>query len=480
MENNSQENGENPTPAVRDGTNNVALIIDNQKESLAEYNESLEDAKTFNEVDSETSKVFDKKQKRFNLNIIPFLFAVILIVLFYHYVIPTLPKESFLQRLFLPDGKPSLLSTGVPLTALFFFLWSIFDMLLILRGVRYERKLLLINEPILTPIDISHGYFEQVDKSWKGSKMNRTFQRIYFLLEKLEIKNNQENIHEFFRYQSDLDTDKAASKYTFTKIAIWAMPILGFIGTVLGIGLAVGNFSNFLSHNIDDIKVIKKELSKVATGLSFAFYSTLFGLVLSMFAMFLTTFVQNLEDKYLTLLEETCFSIIEKFKVGDTIQPVTGTPAFRLDVDNIIGKFNSAIDAKVKQVLANISSVADQLEVSAKNITAEFAKIPLEANTAGLIKQLQMSATSISTEFAKVAVLMERNNEQFKATSGIISEKLDEMKKGFAEIAKKSDEFYKVDLGSVLIELVKTQNAILPVLETLTKPTEIIVTTTKR
>jgi len=40
----------------------------------------------------------------------------------------------------------------------------------------------------------------------------------------------------------------------------WALPVLGLIGTVIGISLAVGGFALFLGTGAEDVALIKKNL----------------------------------------------------------------------------------------------------------------------------------------------------------------------------------------------------------------------------
>ena len=89
------------------------------------------------------------------------------------------------------------------------------------------------------------------------------------------------------------------------------MPILGFIGTVLGISTGVGEFASFLTEEIADIENIKQQLSQVASGLAFAFGTTFLGLITSLATMWFCSMVQNREEQFLTDLERLCLEIIE-------------------------------------------------------------------------------------------------------------------------------------------------------------------------
>jgi len=111
------------------------------------------------------------------------------------------------------------------------------------------------------------------------------------------------------RYDADIDSSAAQSGYTILKVFIWAMPIVGFIGTVIGIGAAAGGFSAFI-QGVDDVEklneLIKPALGGVTSGLSVAFDITLLALVLAVPVMLFSSWVQKREDEVLIAMERYC------------------------------------------------------------------------------------------------------------------------------------------------------------------------------
>jgi biopolymer transport protein ExbB/TolQ len=100
------------------------------------------------------------------------------------------------------------------------------------------------------------------------------------------------------------DEDAVVSAYTLVRTFIWSLPALGLIGTVVGISAAVGDFAQFLSGNIDDVGVIKQNLIGVTGGLSFAFLTTLEGLLTSLLLMLAASALQNKEEQFYTDLQQ--------------------------------------------------------------------------------------------------------------------------------------------------------------------------------
>ena len=54
-------------------------------------------------------------------------------------------------------------------------------------------------------------------------------------------KGSPDTLDEEIKYLSDIDAAHAAQSYGLIKIIIWAIPILGFLGTVIGITIAIAS-----------------------------------------------------------------------------------------------------------------------------------------------------------------------------------------------------------------------------------------------
>ena len=76
----------------------------------------------------------------------------------------------------------------------------------------------------------------------------------------------------------------------------WAIPSVGFIGTVRGIGEALGQ-----AH-----KAIEGDIMGVTRSLGVAFNSTLIALLISIVLMFLVHQLQQLQERYVLDAEAYC------------------------------------------------------------------------------------------------------------------------------------------------------------------------------
>lgn len=97
---------------------------------------------------------------------------------------------------------------------------------------------------------------------------------------------------------------KSADSYTVPSYINWAIPILGFIGTVLGISLAADGIQKIISSQ-SSISQFSSELGQAIAPLGIAFDTTLIALSLSVFLMLLQTTLKRWEDNILTDYESS-------------------------------------------------------------------------------------------------------------------------------------------------------------------------------
>ena len=100
----------------------------------------------------------------------------------------------------------------------------------------------------------------------------------------------------------DLYELSMSSSFSFPKLLLWAIPLTGFIGTVIGMSQAVGSFDAVLS-NADNVDGLKDGLVQVTGGLGTAFDTTFLALVISVFLAFPLTLCEKIEDRLLSQID---------------------------------------------------------------------------------------------------------------------------------------------------------------------------------
>lgn len=142
---------------------------------------------------------------------------------------------------------------------------------------------------------------EMVDNPGHFAVLNR----VERALSNLDNIGHTADVTAILKVQADNDEAQVASSYTFIQGLLWAIPVLGFIGTVLGLGRAIGAFGVTLERE-GDFEGIKESLTAVTSGLATAFDTTLLALVLALFLSLLVSVLQARESEWLDLCNEYC------------------------------------------------------------------------------------------------------------------------------------------------------------------------------
>ncbi|MBN1912380.1 MAG: MotA/TolQ/ExbB proton channel family protein [Pirellulales bacterium] len=141
--------------------------------------------------------------------------------------------------------------------------------------------------------------------------------RLYTALEWVRRRNSAEGLDDELHYLADHDADEFHDSYALFWVVIWAIPILGFLGTVVGMTLAIANLRGEALDSIEP----------TTEALAVAFSTTTQSLALSIILML---------AKYLTSRLET---------------GLLGAVDRRAD-EELLGRFESAASGSENQVSA--------------------------------------------------------------------------------------------------------------------------------
>jgi biopolymer transport protein ExbB/TolQ len=129
--------------------------------------------------------------------------------------------------------------------------------------------------------------------------------RILLAVARLGIKRDTAELGDLLRQRADADRYRTANAYAIPGYIVWAIPILGFVGTVLGIGEAViGLRASVGVGELNDLGKLGREIGKVCDGLGIAFDTTLVALVMSIVALGVQTLISHKEERLLADVED--------------------------------------------------------------------------------------------------------------------------------------------------------------------------------
>lgn len=145
-----------------------------------------------------------------------------------------------------------------------------------------------------TAADILKSLNAQVDEPRRFVLFNRAERAL------LNLKNvgNLSDVSEMLRAQAENDESHLDSSYGLLQGIVWAIPILGFIGTVMGLSGAIGGFGAVLNADAD-IGDLRDNLAPVTANLGVAFDTTFLALILAMVIQMSMTFLRRQEDLFM-------------------------------------------------------------------------------------------------------------------------------------------------------------------------------------
>jgi len=203
--------------------------------------------------------------------------------------------------------------------------------------------------------------------------------RIRKALEFFYVRQNTEDVSQMITSQSEIDAAKVGGSYAMVKVFLWAIPIMGFIGTVLGIGAAIGGFGEvFNAGEGGDMSEIKGPLLTVLESMGVAFDTTLLALVFSILLSFPAAALQNQEDDLVTDVDEYCIDhLLKRLKDAGPSQDF-GSDA------GLLQAVGEAMANNQKDIMSRFEGVQKGMSESLENQSKQYEKV-----ASALEKQLE-------------------------------------------------------------------------------------------
>ncbi len=274
---------------------------------------------------------------------------------------------------------------------------------------------------------------------------------------------------EFALEDSAFYQSNSESSYALPRILIWAIPLLGFIGTVMGISAAVNGFSGFLEQS-SDIDQIKEGIGTVTSGLAVAFDTTLLALLISVMVMIPLALVERLESRLLLRLD---------IYINDKILPRLQDGEGQQRQENLRQLVNNA----VKTALPSPESLVQPAQAYAEQAAQALATGFLAEISAvqGMVRELvtglnqshesmREQSMAVNQQLEKTAIALEDRVGQLVAQTAQINE-VAQLQATLAKTLRTLKE--KETLEEVLVDVHKTLATLQPGLERLNKPRRI-------
>lgn len=221
--------------------------------------------------------------------------------------------------------------------------------------------------------------------------------RLREALESIWRKGSADALDEELKYLSEVDATRAHSAYALMRIIIWAIPILGFLGTVIGITMAIGSLNP---------KNLEASLDEVTFGLGVAFDTTALALVLSMALMFGQFLIDRLEGRLLERVDsQATIELAGRFqRVGTSRDPQV------MAVTRMTETVLAATEALVQKQAELWQQTIDAAHHRWSELTSAGQQQMEAALTKGLTRSMQSHAEHMALAEAQAA---ERNRRHW-------------------------------------------------------------------
>ena len=150
---------------------------------------------------------------------------------------------------------------------------------------------------------------------WQGTSM---WHRVQDVLHYVNA-GRKDGLEDHLKYLADLSVDRLIQSFSLIRTVTWAVPIMGFLGTVVGITLAIANVTP---------EQLDSSLPEVTAGLAVAFDTTAQALTMSMLLVFATYLVERDEQAVLNDVEQFGIdSLVPFISQSAAAEPESGVPA---------------------------------------------------------------------------------------------------------------------------------------------------------
>jgi biopolymer transport protein ExbB/TolQ len=126
---------------------------------------------------------------------------------------------------------------------------------------------------------------ERIEDLPSSRQDDSLIRRLRAALDYVRFRGNAENLDDELKYLADAEAARVHAGFGLFRVIVWAIPILGFLGTVIGITKALDGLSG--AQMGDDV------MAKALSGLGLKFDTTALALALSMVLMFVHFFIDR-------------------------------------------------------------------------------------------------------------------------------------------------------------------------------------------
>ena len=174
-------------------------------------------------------------------------------------------------------------------------------------------------------------------------------------------------LHEAVPAAASLDAAMLAGSYGPLNVYAWVLPVLGFMGTALGMAQAISGFKDALGKTRGDLNVLVSALGDtVIPGLAGAFHVTILALGASLVVYLCTSALRDWDQEALHKLDRLCMVMLASIPEGPGDQKIVQA------IEHISSQLVTMLrtPAAVEEAGKAIAAASERLAAAARELEA--------------------------------------------------------------------------------------------------------------
>ena len=277
---------------------------------------------------------------------------------------------------------------------------------------------------------------ESLRKLPRHIRQSYVAERLQNALQHVARKESADHLDDELKYLADIDAGRQHEGYALVRIIVWATPMLGFLGTVIGITLALGDLSPEALVNSPE-----QAMQGLLAGLSVAFDTTALALSLSIILMFGQFLTNQLETDLLAAVERHANSeLVGRFiEYGSRTDPQLAS--VRRMTETVLDTARELVHSQTELWQNTIETTHEQLQQTATQAH--------EALQSGMQTALTEAAKAHAAELSRSEQTVRRESEKSQqALLGALSQNARVLQHQQSELAKQGDMILQMVRGT--------------------------------
>ncbi len=246
-----------------------------------------------------------------------------------------------------------------------------------------------------SPIDACPRLLDELEALPKYIRHTYLVRRFCNAVDFVDRKQSGEGLDDELKYLSDVEAARQQESFSLIRIIIWATPMLGFLGTVIGITKALGELGLQSEVLATDPNAAMQSL---LSGLYIAFDTTALALCLSIALMFVQFLVDRIETQLLVNVDDRvhdelvgCFDVgigsepeaVAMQAMADAVIKTTEklicsqTAHWYSTIEKANDKWNQMLNSAGETIS---TSLTQSLDASVRNLSQSLAKAHADAD----------------------------------------------------------------------------------------------------